>query len=455
MQRVVTIFLLFFSIFSIIPFGSCEGPQSDSVRNLSLKDAIEIAYLNNKIIQIQEEEIAYAKAGIVGAVSNFLPKLAANYSYTYNGAAFTVSPALTANSKKDVGIFTGYVNDNKADLTVTESLFNGGADIATYKQSKLGLKVQQETLRARKLDVDFDAKRLYYGLLLAYEIERITEALLGQSKAHYDDVKSKFEQGTSSKFDLLQSSVQVSKVIPQVVKAKNNVDIIMAEFKKLLSIKQQEGLALKGHLGYSTIEIKEEDFLKEAYIGNPQMILKLLGIDIEKWSIEYAKAGWMPQVNANFGYTYRSNNLNTMFNYRHTDWAAGVSVGLSIFDSFSTKARVDEAKAKYAQARLEREDVEDQLAVDIKTACLDMKEAEEIIKSQRDSIVEAKDALRIAEIGYDNGVVTNLDVLDTQVSLSQVETNLSNAIYDYVMAKAFLDKTRGQVFVKEEGDEPH
>jgi outer membrane protein TolC len=46
-------------------------------------------------------------------------------------------------------------------------------------------------------------------------------------------------------------------------------------------------------------------------------------------------------------------------------------------------------------------------------------------------------------------VGTNLDVLDAQVSLSQVEKDLYGGIYDYLMAKASLDMTMG-VFYKEE-----
>ncbi len=439
------VFLILAAVFvSIMSTFSSSAEIADSARELSLKDSIGIAFLSNKPIQIQEEELSVAKAQILGAKSAFWPKLAATYGYTYNGAAFDIGSAAAKNSKKDIGTFTGYTNDNKVNVAVTESVYNGGADIAALKEARLGMKVQEETLRARKLDVAFDTKRLYYGLLLAYETERITEALLNEAKAHYDDVKSKFEQGTSSKFDVLQSSVQVSKIVPEVVKAKNAIQIITAEFKKAIGLKMDENIGLTGRLSYSLSEIIEESFLKEAYKNNPEMILKILGIDIQKWEIEYAKSGYYPQVAANFGYDYRSNNMNTIFDYRHTNWALGVTVGLSIFDGMSTKAKVDAAKARYSQARLEKENITDQLAVDVKSACLDMNEADAIVKSQRDAIVEAKDALRIAEIGYDNGVTTNLDVLDAQVSLSQVEKNLSEGIYDYLIARAQLDKVMGR-----------
>jgi outer membrane protein TolC len=117
---------------------------------------------------------------------------------------------------------------------------------------------------------------------------------------------------------------------------------------------------------------------------------------------------------------------------------------MSIFDGMATKAKVDAAKAKYGQAFLAKANIADQLVVDVKTACLDMKKADAIAVSQRDAIVEAKEAVRIAEIGYDNGVTTNLDVLDTQVSLSQVEKNLAEGIYDYLMAQAQLDRILGR-----------
>lgn len=440
------IFLLLFAL-PVGQIGYCGEIQPDNARPLSLKDAIGIAFLNNKLIQIQEEEVQVAQANILDAQSKFLPVLTTGYNYTLNDFVFTLPT--TPNSRKDAGIFSGYKNDNLFNVSATESIYNGGANIANYRQARLGLKVQQETLRARKLDVEFEAKRLYYGLLLAYETLRIAEELLFQSKAHCDNVKAKYEQGTSSKFDVLQSSVQVSKVEPEVVRARNAVDIITADLKKLLFLKLSEEIKLTAHLGYTLIPIKEEEYLKQAYDGNPQMVLKLLGIDINKWAIEYAKAGWYPQISASAGYMNRSNDIGNMFNSRHNTWNIGVQTNIAVFDGFSTKAKVDEAKAKYTQTILEKEDYVEQLAVDVRKACLDLKEASTIIKSQQDSIVEAEEALRISEVGYDNGVVDNLNVLDSQVSLSTVQKNLAEAIYDYLMAKAQLDRLRGTFYTEE------
>jgi len=338
-------------------------------------------------------------------------------------------------------------------LTLNESIYSGGANLANFKQAGIGFKVQEETLRAKKLDVEFDAKRLYYGLLLAYETERIARETLGQAEAHYADVKHKFDQGTSSRFDVLQSSVQASLLVPDLVKASNEIKLIQAELNKLLGLGVDTPEVSEEKLGYAPFEIKEQEFLKAAYLNKPEMTLKALGIDINKWGIQMAKSGYRPKIDAAVDYSYRSNNLGKIINRKSNNWNAGLTLTIPIFEGFSTKAKVDEAKARYAVAILDKENVGDQIAVDVRQACLNLRESEAIINSQKDHVGEAREALKIAEVSYDAGVGTNLNVLDAQVALSQIQQNLASGIYDYLMAEAYLRRSMGESFVKEEKNE--
>lgn len=441
MKKQKSLLIFFIIFFCGISCCFAIGEKTSPMYNFSLDEAIGIAFKNNKDIQIQEQEVTAAKAFITEARSVFLPNVSANAGYTHTGTVLTMPLAISA--KKDIGIFTGYENDNKLGLQIEQNMYNGGANIANLRQSEVKLKIQQETLRARKLDTEFEVKRLYYGLLLAYETERIAQDLYDQAKSHYEDVQKKYEQGTASRFDLLQSKVQISKISPELIKAKNSIDLISAELKKLLGLKMRDEIHLKDSFLYDPIEIKEGEFLQLAYLNKPEMNLRTLGVDVSKWLIAIAKSGYRPQVDANLGYNYSSNNLANMINDRHSNWYAGFSVNVPIFDGFSSKAKVDQAKARYAQANLSKEDLVDQIAVDIRQACLDLKQAAELINSQKDNVMEAKEALSIVNVSYDNGKATNLDVLDTQVSLAQVEKNLSEAIYDYLIAHSSLDRTMG------------
>ncbi|NQT22102.1 MAG: TolC family protein, partial [Candidatus Omnitrophica bacterium] len=283
----------------------CQEIQKAPILYMSIDDTVEIAFKNNKQIQIQEREIRVARANILEAQSRFLPKLNMDGSYTYNDAVIEVNAAALGKTEKDIGVSAGYKNDNKYGFSLTETLFKGGANIANWNQANIGFIIQQVSLQSVKLDVEFEAKRLYYGLLLAYETERIVQNLLTQAQAHYMNVKNKFEQGRSSRFDLLQSKIQVSKIVPGLVRATNSVDLIKADLKKLLSINIMTLIEPVDSLEYNPLEINEESFLKEAYAKRPEIILKELGVDIDRWSIEKAKAGYIPDIDASASYYYR------------------------------------------------------------------------------------------------------------------------------------------------------
>jgi len=413
-------------------------------KTLTIKDSINIAIRNNRSIQIQEEELRYAKANILYAKALFLPTLTASFGYTLNDAVPTVpdSPSF----RKDPQVFFGYKNNNVTALELQETIYNGGANIANLEQAKLNMKAQEETLRQTKLEIEFETKRLFYGLLLAYETRRIAKDLVDRAQAHYEEVSARFSQGTVSKFDVLQSKTQVAREIPQFVNAENAIELLMVEFKKLLVLKLSENINVMGELKPNEITIKESDFLQEAYSKNPQMILKLLGIDINRWAIEYAKSGWLPQVTASAGGSYTSDNFSEMIKSRQSLWNIGVKASIAVFDGFATKAKVDEAKAKYNQSTLQKDDIIDQIAVDIKNSCLDLTKSKTIIDTERAAIAEAAEALRLSEVRYNNGVGINLDIFDSQVALAQVEQSLAQGIYDYIMAKSQLDLTMGKEF---------
>jgi len=424
--------MIFLSVFFIFLSGFCQDNLPSSSTDFTLNSAILIAFQNNKDIQMQEQEITVASANILGSKSAFLPQINLEGAYTYNDKI--LSP----------NIFSGYKNDHLAKIAFSESVYSGGANLANFKQAKISLDVQQETLRAKKLDVEFETKRLYYGLLLAYETERIAKDALTQAIAHYEDVKHMFEQGTASRFDLLQSGVQVSLLEPDVVRAGNEIDSLKAELNKLLARKVDSPIETKEKLAYSFIKIEENEFLKIAYLERPEIKLKSLGVDIDKWGIAMAKSGYRPQVDLSGGYSYRSDNLGNLFNEKQRNWNAGISVNFPIFEGFSTKAKVDAARARFAQAKISKDNLVDQIAVEVRKACLNLAGSEAIIKSQKDNVEQAHEALRIANVSYTNGVAINLDVLDAQVSLAQIQKNLAAGIYDYLMAQAYLDRSIGK-----------
>ncbi len=445
--KIVLIVLVCFA--GSVTLSYAEIKQEREV-SLSLEDAVSLAFENNKDILIQESQIRAAKARIQRAQGEFLPEVNINGGYTHRDSVMNLGSSQTNSLDKDLGVFVGYEDEKRMGISIEQPIFEGGKNIANLKQAKLELKVQEENLRALKLAVEFETQRLYYGILLANETERIAQELLEQAKSHYEIVKRKFEEGASSKFDLLQSKVQVSKVVPQFVRAQNAKELIMSEFKKLVGLRVKDFVALQDQLTYSLIDVNEEDLLRTAYSKRPELIIRALGIDIGRQNISAAKAAGRPRINAGFNYDYKSDDIEDMFNSKHNNWNAGISISFPLFDGFSAKTKIDEAKARYTQAELSKEDMEETVALEVRKAVLNLIQSQAIIESQQDSLEEAREAVRIAEVRYDNGGGTNLDVLDAQVSLSQIENNLNQGIYDYITGNAYLNRIMGVSLFKGE-----
>ena len=415
--------------------------------SLSVLDAVSLAYKHNKNILVQERAVMAAKADLIKARSEFLPKLNLEAGYTHRDAVMKLS-SQSAGSK-DPGVFLGYEDEKRVAVSIEQSVFRSGANIANLKKAEILLKIQQEKLCGLKLAVEFETKRLYYGILLAEETHRIAVELLAQARSHYNIVKEKFAQGACSKFDLLQSKVQVSKIIPQVVRAENEKALLILEFKRLVGISSADRIVFEDSLTYSPITVNEELLLNTAYAKRPELLIKRYEIELGKKSIVLAKASGRAHIDAFLNYSYRSATVGDLFDDSHNNWFTGFVVSLPLFDGFSAKAKTDVAKIKYEQAELQSKDMEDEVAVQVHKALLELSEARAIIESQQDCLKEAKEAVRIAEARYSNGEGRNLDVLDAQVSLSQIENNLSQAIYDYIIAEAYLNRVVGVCLLKE------
>lgn len=85
----------------------------------------------------------------------------------------------------------------------------------------------------------------------------------------------------------------------------------------------------------------------------------------------------------------------------------------------------------------------DMIKLEVQESILNLRQARESLQSQEKNVEQAREAVRIAELNFAEGLATNLDVSSAQVALSQARTNLSQALYDYAIALAQIEKAVG------------
>ena len=80
----------------------------------------------------------------------------------------------------------------------------------------------------------------------------------------------------------------------------------------------------------------------------------------------------------------------------------------------------------------------------MRNAYLALLEAKTLINVQRETVAQAQESVRIATLQFENGMITSVGLTDTQLALMQAKVNRLQALHDYVVGLAKLEKAIGQ-----------
>ena len=114
-----------------------------------------------------------------------------------------------------------------------------------------------------------------------------------------------------------------------------------------------------------------------------------------------------------------------------------------IFDGLLTRGKVDEAKALDKKAEYDVEDASRRIELEVRTAYSNFIEAKEVLESQKKVMEQAEEALRLANARADAGTGTQLDVLSAQTALTEARSTQVQALHDYAVARARLERAIG------------
>ena len=411
---------------------------------LTLEKSIDVALTNNKSILIAKEKLNQTKGKITESRAGFLPSLSLQGSYTKLSLIPSFSLSLpvgptTITREMKLGAEDNYL----AKATLQETLFAWGKVSNSYALSKINLEAAEQSFKLAVNETVYNVTKTFYGAILAKNVYEANEEMLEKSQEHLKVVESKFKSGNASQFEVLRARVQVENTKPLVSKSKNNHETALISLRNLLGIEQTRAIEVQGELTFVKDNITLEKALDGAFINRPELKQAELRKNISEKSLSLAKAGNKPSLIAIANYNYQNPYYYTLDWV--SNWSAGVVLNYPLFDGFATSGRARQADSELRQAQIQSLQLKDAIEVEIRQLMLALNEAQERIASQEENVKQAQESMRIAEVGYANGVVTNLEVMDTQLALTQAKTNYLQSLYDYLTTSAGLKKATGNI----------
>ena len=454
------------------------------VMDLDLDKAKQIALDNSPSIQIAREGVKEAKAKVIESRAGFMPQINAFSSLQHawdlqeNKIPNFLKPSLAPTYRqvggalKTVGekiddqelIQEGQGMINSVDMMpdylqmafglenvltygvqLQQPLFSGGSIWNGYKISKLGVDIAEAQLENSRQSLLQQVTSNYYSTLFAKSAVDVSREAVESAQENLEQVQKFYDQGKASKLDLLRAEVQLANFKPNLVSAKNRLEMSISQLTTTLGLDNDVDYVFTDSLSYRHspyLDKSLQDLISLAIKNRPEMNIIRNQKEITHKQLSMVRGSRLPSLNLSTSYQYQGmrNDLDFNSDDFNKSFNTTVSLSLPLFNGFKKHSQVQQAKVQLNETREQKSSTMDRIRLEVKNAYLSMEEAREKVNTQEVTIDQAQEALRLAKLMYAEGASTQLDVLNANLSLNQAKMNYRQSLLEYNLALADLKK---------------
>lgn len=465
---------------------------------ITLEQALTLAEARSEAIAIARAGVARAEGDQVRARSGRLPQLSASASYDralaseFEGifdaggatacAPFAPNPGAAladrvgeieraidcgaignpfGGSGADDGVTDlpfGRENTWRVNLVFAQSLYSGGRLGAQAEIAETGYAAAELALTSARAQLLFDVTQAYYAAALSDRVVAIAEGTSQQAEATVRQVNAAFTAGTQPEFELLRARVALESQTPLIIRQRANREIALLRLKQLLELPPDADLELEDALDRDVLPPPApfESRLAKAQAlfdtTRPSMLLVQSAplpdrtavreagtlVQLREAALKAARAERLPTVTFNSSYgrvSYPSGPLPRLDDFR-TNWTVGATLQVPILTGGRLRGDELVARADLAQTRLELRRVEELAALDTRSAWAELLAAQATWEASAGTVQQASRAYQIAEVRYQAGVSTQLELSDARLQLQQADVTRAQAARDLQVARA-------------------
>lgn len=427
----------------------------DTVR-LSLDEAVQRALASGEEMRTARAQVREANGQVTEAWSAALPQVTANVLYTRQFSSIfegqrtsgTTTSDSVFNQLLDFFKNTGFGSANawNVELRASQLLWSSGKVGAALKAAKAYRRGASATADETAGDIAFRVKRAYLDAGLAARMVEISRAGLDQAREHLTQVTRFQLAGTRAEYDLLRAQVDVANQEPLVVEAQNNLALALLEVRRLVNVPADRPLELTTPLVSTdgTLPVAMLDSLGAP--GRSAVAAAEAAVSVREQAVKVARADRLPVLSVASTLSHQAFPLQVSpFDARfRQNWNAEVRLSVPIFLGFRTVGAVERAQAVLEQTRAQRDQVIEQVALDVEQAKAELERSQSLVAARRVTVRQAQRAQHLATVRYANGMSTQLEVTDARLLAQQAETNEVRATRDYLFALAQLEHALGR-----------
>ncbi|HOZ20973.1 MAG TPA: TolC family protein [bacterium] len=432
---------------------------------LTIDESVDLALEKNPEIRMAEKEVAKARAGIWEAASNIMPQVNgyANLQHAWDiqeqtipnflkpmlGPLVDMIPELSG-MPDYVKLSFGLENSLVYGASLTQPLFLGGAGVTGIQMAAAGRRAAEQNLAAKRQGLIYQTASSFYACLLAQELSAVQEEALAQAQANLDVVAKKHAVGSASGFDKMRAEVEVANLKPEVISARNNLQLAVTGLRTVLGVPRTTMIKVEGSLAFVEDDFSNmtlAEFQDRALAARPEILVMKEQKAISGKGVIIAASSFMPKLVFQTDYSYMAmkNDLRFVQGDFSKGFTSALSLQLPLFTGFKNSKQYQKARLDHKIMVDAEKQVFDGIAADAEMSYNKFQEARQKYQAAKESSVLAQEALRLANLMYEEGANTQLDVLNSQLAVNRARLNYVSSLYEYQMARYQLRKAVGQL----------
>jgi outer membrane protein len=463
----------------LIAIASIANAQESQPQSFTLDQCIEYAVKNSVNAQnaVLDQKIAAAK--VKETVGIGLPQITGTGNITHNEKlqrffttyyssqpGFLTIPSDVQAQLKDGDViaaqnFFQLKNSATATLNINQLIFSGSY-IVGLQASKTYKELSEKASNQTKELIILQVTKAYYNVLINKERAELFNNNIARVDSLLRSTIALNKNGLAESIDVDRIQVTYNNLKAEQQKFLKLSELSVELLKFQMNYPMEQSLLVSGSIEDMKVESGLESYEKDwDYKVRPDYKVLETNKRLQELNIKNLYSGALPTISAfgNLGYNTQSGDIGGLFttNTKISDANGigpdkyysysmfGLNVNVPLFTGFQRHQKIQQEKLNLLKIENNFRSLKQGIALETKQASTNFQNAITSLASQKANMDLASNVARVTKIKYEQGVGSNIEVVDAENSLRQSQTNYYSALFDAMVAKVDLDKAYGRI----------
>jgi outer membrane protein TolC len=322
----------------------------------------------------------------------------------------------------------------------------GGAIIAMNKMADISEDMAENSMAARRQATIYKIDQAYWQVVSLHHKKQLAESYLDLVKKLDSDVHKMIDEGVATRSDGLSVDVKVNEAEMTLTKVNDGLVLSRMLLNQLVGLPLNEQVTLADEQAeqIAVVELVPQLDVDAAVENRPELKILQNTVDLSKQSTNILRAGNLPQVALTGGYMISNPNVFNGFERKFAGmWNVGILVRIPVWNWGDVAYKVRASKGATTIANLELQDVREKIELQVNQSVFRVNEANKKLEMAKSSTQKADENLRVANLGFREGVISATTVMEAQTAWLQAQSQKIDAEIDVKLSQVNLQKAMG------------